>query len=150
MVKYVRSVLGPALAASLLMLTAGAAAAQEVNLYTTREPGLIKPLIDSFTTSTGITVNSIFVKDGLAERVAAEGTRFGVNGVNLNDSPDADGLTNYPIIAAGPNGAQPHAVPTDTPTATNRGVRVSCSPRRMPVVASMTSRGTAPSTPIRR
>jgi iron(III) transport system substrate-binding protein len=51
------------------------AAAQEVNLYTTREPGLIQPLIDSFTKSTGIKVNSIFVKDGLPERVAAEGTR---------------------------------------------------------------------------
>jgi iron(III) transport system substrate-binding protein len=52
-----------------------AAGAQEVNLYTTREPGLIQPLLDSFAKSTGIKVNSIFVKDGLAERVAAEGTR---------------------------------------------------------------------------
>jgi iron(III) transport system substrate-binding protein len=51
------------------------AAAQEVNLYTTREPGLIQPLIDAFTKSTGIKVNSIFVKDGLPERVAAEGAR---------------------------------------------------------------------------
>ena len=54
---------------------ASTAAAQEVNLYTTREPGLIQPLIDAFTKTTGIKVNSIFVKDGLAERVAAEGTR---------------------------------------------------------------------------
>lgn len=61
-----------------VMLAAGlagpsGAAAQEVNLYTTREPGLMKPLIEAFTKSTGIRVNSIFVKDGLAERVAAEG-----------------------------------------------------------------------------
>jgi iron(III) transport system substrate-binding protein len=54
---------------------ASTAAAQEVNLYTTREPGLIQPLIEAFTKTTGIKVNSIFVKDGLAERVAAEGTR---------------------------------------------------------------------------
>jgi iron(III) transport system substrate-binding protein len=54
---------------------AAPASAQEVNLYTTREPGLIQPLIDSFTKSTGIKVNSIFVRDGLAERVAAEGTK---------------------------------------------------------------------------
>jgi iron(III) transport system substrate-binding protein len=73
--KCFHAVLGPALAAVLVTLSAGVASAQEVNLYTTREPGLIKPLIDSFTKSTGITVNSIFVKDGLAERVAAEGTR---------------------------------------------------------------------------
>jgi iron(III) transport system substrate-binding protein len=55
--------------------TASPATAQQVNLYTTREPGLIKPLMDAFTKSTGIVVNSIFIKDGLAERVAAEGTR---------------------------------------------------------------------------
>jgi iron(III) transport system substrate-binding protein len=57
------------------ILTAGPAFGQELNLYTTREPGLIKPLIDSFTKSTGIKVNSIFVRDGLAERVAAEGAQ---------------------------------------------------------------------------
>lgn len=50
-------------------------AQQEVNLYTTREPGLIQPLIDAFTKSSGIKVNAIFVKDGLPERLAAEGQR---------------------------------------------------------------------------
>jgi iron(III) transport system substrate-binding protein len=52
---------------------AGPLFAQELNLYTTREPGLMQPLIDAFTKSTGVKVNSIFVRDGLAERVAAEG-----------------------------------------------------------------------------
>jgi len=63
---------------SLMVVIATAttpAYAQEVNLYTTREPGLIQPLIESFTKSTGIKINSIFVKDGLAERVAAEGAQ---------------------------------------------------------------------------
>ena len=55
------------------VLASGAVAAQEVNLYTTREPGLMQPLLDAFTEETGIEVNSIFVSDGLAERVAAEG-----------------------------------------------------------------------------
>jgi len=57
------------------LVAAAPAAAQEVNLYTTREPGLIQPLLDAFTKSTGIKVNSIFVRDGLAERVAAEGAK---------------------------------------------------------------------------
>jgi iron(III) transport system substrate-binding protein len=63
--------------AVLFLLTFGIAssAAQDVNLYTTREPGLMKPLMDAFTKSTGIKVNSIFVKDGLTERVAAEGAK---------------------------------------------------------------------------
>jgi iron(III) transport system substrate-binding protein len=54
---------------------AAPAAAQELNVYTTREPGLIQPLLEAFTRDTGIKVNSIFVRDGLAERVAAEGER---------------------------------------------------------------------------
>lgn len=62
---------GVALAA--VTLFAGAAQADEVNIYTTREPGLIQPLLDAFKSSTGITVNTVFLKDGLAERVASEG-----------------------------------------------------------------------------
>jgi iron(III) transport system substrate-binding protein len=61
--------------ATVGLLAAAPAFAQQVNLYTTREPGLIQPLLDAFTKSTGIKVNSIFVRDGLAERVAAEGAR---------------------------------------------------------------------------
>lgn len=52
-----------------------ALAAGEVNLYTTREPGLMQPLLDAFTAETGIKVNTVFLKDGLAERVASEGSR---------------------------------------------------------------------------
>ena len=48
-------------------------AAEEVSLYTTREPKLIQPLIDAFTKQSGIKVNTVFVKDGLLERVKAEG-----------------------------------------------------------------------------
>ena len=61
--------------AMTVLFPAATASAQEVNLYTTREPGLIQPLIDAFAKTTGIKVNSIFVKDGLAERVKAEGAR---------------------------------------------------------------------------
>jgi len=59
----------------LVLMPARPASAQEINLYTTREPGLMKPLMDGFTKTTGIKVNSIFVKDGLTERVAAEGAQ---------------------------------------------------------------------------
>ena len=47
--------------------------AAEVNLYTTREPALIKPLLEAFTKKTGIAVNTVFVSTGLPERVEAEG-----------------------------------------------------------------------------
>lgn len=45
----------------------------DVNIYTTREPGLITPLLEAFTAETGIAVNTVFVDTGLPERVAAEG-----------------------------------------------------------------------------
>jgi iron(III) transport system substrate-binding protein len=64
---------GAALAAFALASIPSFAATQDVNLYTTREPGLIQPLLDAFTKDTKIKVNSIFIKDGLAERVHAEG-----------------------------------------------------------------------------
>jgi len=54
-------------------LTPALAAADEVNVYTTREPGLIQPLFEAFTAETGIEVNVLFGKDELIERLQAEG-----------------------------------------------------------------------------
>jgi iron(III) transport system substrate-binding protein len=73
--KIGRSALCAAVLMGMMILAPAASLAQEVNLYTTREPGLIQPLLEAFTKSSGIKVNSIFVRDGLAERVAAEGAR---------------------------------------------------------------------------
>jgi iron(III) transport system substrate-binding protein len=50
-----------------------ALAADDLTLYTTREPGLIQPLLDSWTKSSGIKVNTVYIKDGMLERVKAEG-----------------------------------------------------------------------------
>lgn len=60
---------------ALAVSAACAQATEEVNLYTTRESGLIQPLLSSFTVQTGIRVNTVFMSAGLAERVAAEGVR---------------------------------------------------------------------------
>ncbi|WP_377848509.1 extracellular solute-binding protein [Bosea sp. UC22_33] len=54
-------------------LLAAPAVAQGVNLYTTREPGLLNPVLEAFTKDTGIKVNAVFLKDGLQERIKAEG-----------------------------------------------------------------------------
>lgn len=64
-----------ALALAGLAAVSTAVAASEVNLYTTREPGLIQPILDEFKKDTGVTVNTVFVKDGLLERVRAEGDK---------------------------------------------------------------------------
>jgi iron(III) transport system substrate-binding protein len=49
--------------------------AQEINVYSHRQPELIQPLIDAFTAETGIAVNIAFVDKGMAERLVAEGDR---------------------------------------------------------------------------
>jgi iron(III) transport system substrate-binding protein len=62
-----------ALAAIAVAMGAQTALANDVNVYTYREPALVKPLFDAFTAETGIKVNVIFAKEGLEERIAAEG-----------------------------------------------------------------------------
>lgn len=49
--------------------------AQEINVYSHRQPELIQPLVDAFTAETGIKVNVAFVDKGMAERLQAEGDR---------------------------------------------------------------------------
>jgi iron(III) transport system substrate-binding protein len=64
---------------SLLALAMGTTAlpalADEINIYSHRQPELIQPLIDAFTAETGIAVNVAFVDKGMAERLVAEGDR---------------------------------------------------------------------------
>lgn len=55
--------------------TALPALADEINVYSHRQPELIQPLVDAFTAETGITVNVAFVDKGMAERLVAEGDR---------------------------------------------------------------------------
>lgn len=47
----------------------------DVNIYTTRQPDLIQPVMDAFTAKTGIAVNLAFVEEGIVERLQAEGAR---------------------------------------------------------------------------
>lgn len=62
------------LAAALLAGTAFPALADgEVNIYSYRQPDLIKPVLDAFTKETGIKTNVLFLDKGLVERIKAEG-----------------------------------------------------------------------------
>ncbi|QBG35518.1 extracellular solute-binding protein [Litorilituus sediminis] len=57
----------------LLATSLAATASEEVNVYSYRQPFLVKPLFDQFTEKTGIEVNVVFAKKGMAERLAREG-----------------------------------------------------------------------------
>lgn len=68
------------LSTSVMMLGAFAASSafaaekvEEVNVYSYRQPFLIKPMLDAFTKETGIQVNVKFAKSGMAEKVQQEG-----------------------------------------------------------------------------
>ena len=60
-----------------LLAIALPAAAQEVNVYSHRQPELVQPLFDAFTKETGIAVNVAFVDKGMVERLVSEGSRSG-------------------------------------------------------------------------
>ncbi len=73
-------------------------AADEINIYSYREPGLLAPLLEAFTAETGIKTNIVFSDGGLIERTAAEGANSPVDvilttGVGRLADAKAQGVT---------------------------------------------------------
>ena len=64
----------PFLTLSLIALAAPALA-EEVNVYSLRQPELVQPLFDAFTAETGIDVNVAHIDKGMVERLQSEGDR---------------------------------------------------------------------------
>lgn len=54
-------------------MAASAAAAGEVNIYSYRQPFLIKPMLNAFTQQTGIKTNVVFAPKGMITRLKKEG-----------------------------------------------------------------------------
>lgn len=54
---------------------ARAGAGEVLNIYSHRQPFLIKPFIDAYAAETGTKVNVVFASKGLAQRLEAEGAR---------------------------------------------------------------------------
>lgn len=79
-----------------LLISSSLAAAAEVNVYSYRQPFLIKPLFDTFTKDTGIKVNTVYAKRGLIERLRNEGVNspadliFTVDIGRLTDAVNAE------------------------------------------------------------
>lgn len=91
-------ILSLAIALTGLSGAAPVQAADEINVYSYREPGLIKPLVDRFTEETGIKINTIYAKNGLIERMKAEGKISPADVLLTNESgllfkAEADGVT---------------------------------------------------------
>ncbi len=65
-----KKILSSTLIAMSLTVTAFA---EEVNIYTLRQPELLQPILHEFTENTGIAVNATWVQDGILARLKAEG-----------------------------------------------------------------------------
>lgn len=61
------------LALGSVITSASAVAAEEVNVYSYRQPFLIEPIMAKFTEQSGVKVNIVFAKKGLVERLEREG-----------------------------------------------------------------------------
>ena len=64
-----------ALATLPALLAAPGALAQELNIYSHRQPFLIDPFIAAYEKETGVEVNTVHARKGLAQRLEAEGAR---------------------------------------------------------------------------
>lgn len=76
------------------------ALAEEVNVYSYRQPELIKPLTDAFTQKTGIEVNAVFLNKGLIERMQAEGDRSPADLIFTVDISRLSGLVDAGLTQA--------------------------------------------------
>lgn len=83
-----------ALAVAGGLVATGAQAAQEVNVYSYRQPFLIEPIFDAFTRETGIKVNVVFAKTGLEERLKREGKNSPADLILTVDVGRMDDLVN--------------------------------------------------------
>ncbi len=91
------AILSLALCASF---SAPALSAQEVNLYSYRQPFLMKPLLDGFTKKTGIKVNMVYAKKGMLERIKAEGVNTRADVVLASDIGRINDMVVAGVLAA--------------------------------------------------
>lgn len=83
---------------TLSMLSMDALATEEVNVYSYRQPFLVKPIFDAFTKETGIKVNVKFAKSGLIEKIAQEGEYSPADVVLTTDISRMMELTNKGLV----------------------------------------------------
>ncbi len=94
-------------------LTAVTANAQEVNVYSYRQPELVEPLFNAFTEETGIAVNVVFLKKGLVERLQSEGDRSPADIVLTVDISRLHGVVEGGVTQAVDSAALDDAIPDE-------------------------------------
>ncbi|WP_299692411.1 Fe(3+) ABC transporter substrate-binding protein [uncultured Vibrio sp.] len=80
------------------VIAPAAMAAEEVNVYSYRQPFLVEPMFKEFTKETGIKVNVKFAKKGLAEKLAQEGEYSPADVILTTDISRLAELTNKGLV----------------------------------------------------
>ena len=88
-----------AVGGALVLISQGPTPENVVNVYSYRQPFLLKPLTDAFTARTGITVNTVYAKKGLAEKLKAEGARSPADVILSSDVGALYDLTVADVVA---------------------------------------------------
>ncbi len=99
------------LAAILTATMLTPAVADEVNIYSYRQPELIAPLLDAFTAETGIKTNVLFLDKGLEERIEAEGVNSPADLIFTVDIGRLDAAKSMGITQPVDDGAVVSAIP---------------------------------------
>ncbi len=92
-------------------LSAQAATADEVNIYSYRQPELIQPILDAFTEATGIQTNVAYIDKGLVERLKAEGRRSPADIILTTDISRLTGAKDAGVTQTVENEALNAAIP---------------------------------------
>src|SRR5215203_2704510 len=112
-ISFARGLLfGAAALGALAGSTLSASAEEVLNIYTTREPGLIKPVLDEFTKETGIKVNTIFINNGLEERIRTEGANSPADLIITVDIGRLAAAKDYGVTQAVKSEALEKVIPT--------------------------------------
>ena len=85
---------------AMSLIAAPAHAADEVNLYSYRQPFLIEPMLEEFTRQTGIKVNIVFAKKGMVEKIKAAGDNNPADAVLTVDIGRLDALHKAGLLEA--------------------------------------------------
>ena len=87
-----RKAIIPLIAVAMSLAVATSHADGEVNLYSYRQPFLIEPMLEEFTSETGIQVNVVFAKKGMVEKIKAAGDNNPADAVLTVDIGRLDAL----------------------------------------------------------
>ena len=101
------------------MSLAAAPALADVNIYTTRQPELIQPVMDAFTEATGIAVNLAFVESGIVERLKAEGGRSPADLVMTVDIANLEQIVDAGVVQPVASEVLTEAIPAELRGADN-------------------------------